>query len=66
MAVSTAVVLVRFAPAYSFKQSYLLTAATLAAISVLCQFIYWCILYPEYFSPLRCIPTPKVNRSETF
>jgi hypothetical protein len=66
ISVSIAVILVRLAPEYSVKQSYFWTTAVLVAISVLCQFTYRCILYPEYFSPLRHIPTPKVIRSEAF
>lgn len=66
MAMGTAVFSVRLAPEYSVKQSYICTTVALVAISVFCQFIYRCILYPEYFSPLRHIPTPEVIESEFF
>jgi hypothetical protein len=60
LAVTAAVLLVRLAPEYSIKRSYLWTTSGFIALSVLWQFIYRCILYPEYFSPLRHIPAPKV------
>lgn len=60
LAVTAAVLVVRLAPEYSIKQSYLWSTAAFLSISVLLQFAYRCILYPDYFTPLLHIPAPKV------
>ena len=60
VALSASVLVVSCQPNYSIKQSYLWTTISFVAIAICCQFIYGAIIYPEYLSPIRYIPTPKV------
>lgn len=62
IAVSAAVLVVSLKPEYSIRQSYFCTAVSFVAVTVFCQFVYRSILYPDFLSPLRHIPTPKVIR----
>lgn len=61
LALSAAVLVVSLKPEYSIQQSYLWTALSFLAVTTFCQFVYRCVLYPDYLSPLRDIPTPKVK-----
>jgi len=60
IAVSAAVLVVSLKPNYSILQSYIWTSVSFVAVTSFCQFVYKCILYPDFLSPLRHIPTPKV------
>ena len=63
IAVSAAVLVVMFISDYSILQSYLWTSIGFGIGTLFCQFVYSAILYPEYLSPLRHLPTPKVTTS---
>ncbi|KAI0485180.1 putative cytochrome P450 monooxygenase [Xylariaceae sp. FL0804] len=56
---SAAALLVRLQPELAIKESYFWTISTAVTVAVLGQVFYACVLYPEFFSPLRHIPTPK-------
>ncbi|KAL1966959.1 hypothetical protein VTN77DRAFT_3703 [Rasamsonia byssochlamydoides] len=58
IAISTAVLLVSVKPEYSLRHSYTWTAAAFVAVTLLCRFIYSAILYPEFLTLLKHLPTP--------
>ena len=60
-ALSAAVHLVLLKTEYSIGKSYVWISFSFVAAALFCQFIYRCILYPDFLSPLRRIPTPKVK-----
>ena len=60
-ALNAAVHLVLLKTEYSIGKSYVWTSVSFVAVAVFCQFVYKCILYPDFLSPLRQIPTPKVK-----
>ncbi|QGA14014.1 hypothetical protein EYB26_001666 [Talaromyces marneffei] len=58
----TAISTVKWAPKYSLSASYTLTTIAFILIAWTARFVYVSILYPEFFTRLRQIPTPR-NRS---
>lgn len=60
LALSAAVVLVSVKPEYALRQSFAWTAAAFVAVTALARFIYSAVLYPEFFTPLKHLPTPAV------
>lgn len=61
LSVSAAVLLVSLRPEYSLLNSYALTAVAVFAVITLFRVVYATVLYPEYFTPLRHLPTPPVS-----
>ncbi|OXV05609.1 hypothetical protein Egran_06623 [Elaphomyces granulatus] len=51
-------ILVTLKPEYSLWQSYTWTAAAFLSIILVCRFVYSAILYPNYLTPLKYLPTP--------
>ena len=53
--------LVLFAPKYSIAGSYAYTVAAFYLFQWFAYGLYWVILYPNFVSPLRHLPQPKVS-----
>ena len=56
-----ALVAIKLYPDYWWTQGYLRALATMIATNNAFGVIFWAILYPRLFSPLRRIPGPKVR-----
>ncbi|MBE3047389.1 hypothetical protein IMZ48_33725 [Candidatus Bathyarchaeota archaeon] len=56
-----ALVAIKLYPDYWSPQGYLKALGTIIAINNAFGVIFWAILYPRLFSPLRRIPGPKVR-----
>jgi hypothetical protein len=52
---------IRLFPDYYGTQSHLATVATILLINYAFGLVFWTLLYPRLFSPLRRIPGPKVS-----
>lgn len=52
---------IKLFPTYYSSQSHLSTVAGILAINYVFGAIFWVILYPRVFSPLRKIPGPKAR-----
>jgi hypothetical protein len=57
-------ILVTLKPEYSLWQSYAWTAAAFLSIILVCRFVYNAILYPNYLTPLKYLPTPLVSAED--
>ena len=57
-------ILVTLKPEYSLWQSYTWTAAAFLSIILVCRFVYSAILYPNYLTPLKYLPTPPVSAKD--
>jgi hypothetical protein len=55
-----AVLLLVTKPEYAVRQSGGLTVIAFVGAALLSKFIYSAILYPDFFSPIRDIPSPRV------
>jgi hypothetical protein len=60
IAISAAIAVVSIKPEYSVQQSYIWTATVFLGTTLLAKFIYSAILYPQFLTPLRHLPTPPV------
>lgn len=56
-----ALLAIRFFPEYWGSKSNLKAIGTILAINNAFGVIFWTLLYPKLFSPLRGIPGPKVR-----
>ncbi|KAJ9210545.1 hypothetical protein DTO166G4_7857 [Paecilomyces variotii] len=56
---SLGILLVQHKPEYSVRESYFLTALSIFFTTLVGRIVYTTILYPEFFTPLRHIQTPK-------
>lgn len=52
---------IKLFPEYYSTQSHLAAVATILAINYAFGVVFWMLLYPIVFSPLRGIPGPKVS-----
>jgi hypothetical protein len=62
--IGAAVLLVSQRPEYSIHQSYALTIAAFLSIYLLARFVHIAILYPEFLSPIKHLPTPPVSSQD--
>lgn len=58
-----AFIALKFFPEYWGPRGHLKAIGTLLAINNAFGVIFWTLLYPKLFSPLRRIPGPKVRSS---
>lgn len=58
---ATSLLLIKFAPEYSIRSSYFLTASVLFLAQWLIYGIYTVIIFPRFLSPLRHLPEPTGN-----
>lgn len=58
---SLGILLVQHKPEYSVRESYFLTALSIFFTTLVGRIVYTTILYPEFFTPLRHIQTPKAS-----
>ncbi|KAF4998636.1 hypothetical protein FGRMN_2962 [Fusarium graminum] len=54
---------IKLFPEYYSTQSHLAAVATILAINYVFGVVFWALLYPRVFSPLRRIPGPKAHVS---
>lgn len=57
----SAVAWVYLKPEYALFNSVAATLAVSFAAITLCRLLYRLTLYPEYFTPIKHLPTPKVS-----
>ena len=62
-ALASAVLLVNVKPEYSLKASYLWTFLTLYFVQFFARSTWSWYIYPNFFSPIRHLPEPKVGPS---
>lgn len=60
VAAGAAVLLVLIRPEYAVRQSGVLTVIAFVGAALFSKFIYSAILYPDFLSPIRDIPSPRV------
>ena len=60
LAASVTLVTSRYAPRLAIASSFIVNTVALFVAEIFALVVWWTVVYPLFFSPLRHLPQPKV------